>query len=79
MKTRKIALFAFWTLLATMLVTLPSWACDLSAMTGFSAIPARSNAVLLGVAFALVAVQQALTSRVAAVVAGWFGRLGTSR
>lgn len=79
MKTHKIALFAFWMTLATMLVTLPSWACDLNAVTGFSSFPAHSNAVLLGVAFALVAVHQALTSRVAAVVAGWFGRVGTSR
>jgi len=72
MKTRTFALFAFWTTLAGLLAFLPSWACVLGVASGRWPLSA-TNVALLAVAFAAVAVQQTLTSRVAAAIAGWFG------
>jgi len=74
MKTRTFALLAFWTTLAGLLAFLPSWACILGASSGRWPLSA-TNVALLAVAFAAVAVQQMLTGRVAATIAGWFGSL----
>jgi hypothetical protein len=75
MKTRTTALFAFWMTLAAVLATLPAWAGQVAPATGSSSLLTPSNALLLAVGCALVAVQQLVTGRVAATVAGWFARL----
>jgi hypothetical protein len=74
MKPRTFALFAFWTTLAGVLAFLPSWACLLGSTSGRWPL-APTNIALLVAAFAIVVVQQVLTSRVAAMVAGWFSSL----